>query len=569
MKLEMQSAILRFIDVTFTSWAILLIVGCGNSDLTETNTVEDETLAVWFSEEAAIRGLAFQHESGFDGRQPYLPEITGSGAALLDVDGDGDLDAYIVQSGSLHDDVEKVGNALYLNDGFGRFVEVPGAGGAGDTGYGMGVSAGDIDNDGDIDLYVTNVGPNVLFANDGSGKFTDITEQSGVGDPGWSTGSAFLDIDNDDDLDLVVLNYISWSMATELKCYVGNALTYCPPANYNAPAIDRLFRNNGTGQFDDITEQSRFDTSFGNGFGIVGADFNVDGYVDMFIANDMMSDQLWINDGNAGFDDNAMLWGSALGEHGIANAGMGVAAGDIDDDSDIDVMVVNLEGQTDSFFRNERSYFRDATAEIGLGLSGRYTRFGVVLTDFDNDGQLDLYEANGKVSAPSPTAGNIFDEPNVLLRGTNSGQFKEIRPIGGVGSQLEHTSRGLAVGDVDGDGGMDILVVNRDGPAYLLINNLASRGNAARFKALTAADGRDAYGTMISGRVGEKRLYRRIQPDGSYLSYSEPIAHFGLGTHKRIVDVQVLWPGSSQVEAFGDFEEGQVISLVRGSGRIN
>ena len=148
----MQSAILRFIEATLTSWAILLIVGCGNSDLTETNTVDDETLAVWFSEEAAIRGLAFQHESGFDGRQPYLPEITGSGAALLDVDGDGDLDAYIVQSGSLHDDVEKVGNALYLNDGFGRFVEVPDAGGARDTGYGMGVSAGDIDNDGDIDL---------------------------------------------------------------------------------------------------------------------------------------------------------------------------------------------------------------------------------------------------------------------------------------------------------------------------------------------------------------------------------------------------------------------------------
>lgn len=555
--------------IVLISLVLVSLIGCGDTDSNRQETADDGPPSPWFSEEASERGLTFQHQSGFDGSQPYLPEITGSGAALTDIDGDGDLDAYIVQSGSLHDEDQKIANALYLNDGTGRFVEMEGAGGAGDTGYGMGVSAGDVDNDGDVDLYVTNVGANVLFVNDGTGNFSDATEKSGVGDAGWSTGSAFLDLDNDDDLDLVVLNYINWSMATELKCYVGNALTYCPPANYNAPAIDRLFLNDGSGIFADVTEESRFDASFGNGFGIVGADFNLDGYVDMFIANDMMNDQLWINDGNLRFEDNAMMWGSALGEHGLANAGMGVAAGDIDDDSDIDVMVVNLEGQTDSFFRNERTYFRDATAEIGLGLSGRYTRFGVVLTDFDNDGRLDLYEANGKVSAPSPTAGNVFDEPNVLLKGSSQGQFKEIRPIGGVISRLEHTSRGVAVGDVDMDGGMDILVVNRDGPAYLLVNRVAERGNSVRFKALTRIDGRDAYGAMVSGRVGNKRLYRRIQPDGSYLSYSEPVAHFGIGNQSRITDVRVLWPGSNEEEDFGDYDAGQIISLTRGLGRRN
>ena len=530
----------------------------------------------WFAEEAGARGIDFVHRSGFAGR-PLLPEITGSGAALADLDGDGDLDAYLVQAGSLYDDAPRAerGNQLFLNDGTGMFAEAPPGHGADDQGYGMGVAAGDYDNDGDLDLYVTNVGPNTLLRNNGNAVFVDVSVQAGVADAGWGTSAAFLDLDADGDLDLVHANYINWSMAIEMECYLGNMLTYCPPVNYNAPAGDRLYRNNGDGTFTDWTAESGMGGVLGNGFGLVGADFDANGLPDLVIANDMNVDHLWLNRGNLRFEEEGHFWGSAVDEHGVAKAGMGIAAADIDDDGDMDFLVVNLQGQTDSLFRNQGGFFRDATAELGLGVTGRYTRWGVALMDFDNDGHLDLYEANGMVGTEThddgPSRGLAFEEPNVLFRGTAGGRFEEVMPRGAVDPPLVHTSRGMAVGDVDGDGGLDLLIVNRDGPAYLLMNRNPDRGNWLGLRVVLGDPARDAHGATVSAVIDARRVYRDVRPEGSYLASSDPTVHFGLGAANGVSDVRVRWPelsakGKPIVESFGDFAAGRTVELRRGTG---
>ncbi|MYJ75498.1 MAG: CRTAC1 family protein [Gammaproteobacteria bacterium] len=522
---------------------------------------------VWFQEAAAARGIDFHHRSGFRGRH-LMPEIMGGGVALSDVDGDGDLDLYLVQSGSLHPD-EAPGtidrsNRLYFNEA-GAFEARDGHG-AGDRGYGLGVAAGDYDNDGDVDLYVTNYGPNVLLQNDGRGNFEDVTQASGVGDPGYSTAATFADLDADDDLDLFVVNYIHWNVAVERDCFMAGVLTYCPPTNYNAPMRDRLYRNNGDGTFTDVTAEAGLNAAFGTGLGVSSADFDGDGSTDLFVANDMMVNQLWLNRGGLRFVDEAAFRGVAVDSHGLAKAGMGVAAADADDDGDTDLLVVNLAAQTDSYYRNEGAWFVDATEAVGLATtSRRYTRFGVVLADFDNDGRLDVYEANGGV-APSETKheGDEFAEPNTLLRGTPDGRFEEVLPAGGTAATLIHTSRGLAVGDIDDDGGLDLVVGNRDAPPYLLMNRVPNRGNWIRFRVWTTT-GRDAHGATVSANVGPRRQYRRVAPEGSYVASSDPRVHFGLAGETGVGDVTVRWV-AGETESFGNFEAGRTYDIVQGGG---
>ena len=368
----------------------------------------------------------------------------------------------------------------------------------------------------------------------------------------------------DGDLDLFVANYVEWHPAIERDCYIDGFLTYCPPQNYGAPAPDRLYRNNGDGTFADATSALGLDAAFGNGLGAVAADFNRDGLADLFVANDMMVNQLWINTG-AGLIDEAPYRGVAVDEHGMAKAGMGVATGDVDADGDTDLLVVNLRGQTDSFFRNHGEWFEDATEAVGLSASSRrHTRFGVVLADFDNDGWLDLYQANGRVAPREPRPGeDEFAEPNMLYRGSAEG-FQE-RPLGGLPTVLAHTSRGLAVGDVDNDGGLDLVVANRDAAPYLLLNRVPNRGNWVRFH-VRLASGRNAHGATVSATVGSRRLHRTVRTDGSYLAASDPHVHFGLGTEDKAHDVRVRWPDGT-VEEFGDFEGGRTFGLRKAAKR--
>jgi len=552
---------------------ILLITGCTPSE-------EIDNASPWFSEVAVASGIDFVHHSGYDGR-PMMPEMMGGGVALADIDRDNDLDLYLVQSGRVDRSLpaEQSANVLYLNRGNGHFEKVPDAAGAGDRGYGMGVAAADYDNDGDVDLYVTNLEANVLLQNDGSGRFTDVTDFAGVGDTSWSTAATFLDLDNDGDLDLFVVNYLHWSKNIEQECY-GKAffVTYCGPTVYEAPAMDRLYRNNGDGTFTDVTELAGMNVAFGNGLGTVGADFNSDGLIDVFVANDTLVNQLWINEGGLRFKEQCFEWSCAMDSGGIAKAGMGVAAADVDDDADIDLLVVNLVRQSDSFFRNEGTYFVDATSQVGISpVSVRHTRFGVTFADFDNDGRLDLYEVNGRVEMQEPAQGDGFAEPNALLQGsmTDKGlSFEEVKPRGGTFPVLVHTSRGLAVGDVDNDGGLDLVITNRDAAPYLLMNTVANddpgkardQGNWVRFRVSTGI--RDAYGATVSATVGSTRTHRDVQPSASYLASSDPRVHFGLANAITARDVRVRWPGGVE-EMFGDFGAGTTHELIAGQGTVS
>ena len=299
----------------------------------------------------------------------------------------------------------------------------------------------------------------------------------------------------------------------------------------------------------------------------MAADFNADGWPDLFVANDGTTNQLWMNAGDLRFEEECVLWSCAMDSDGIEKAGMGVASADVDDDGDSDLLVVNLERQTDSFFRNEGSYFFDATRTVGLGtVSMRHTRFGVALADFDNDGRLDLYEANGKIALSGPAEGDGYAEPNTLYRGSiddSAIRFEELRPTGDVAPGLVHTSRAVASGDLDDDGGIDLVVTNRDAPAYLLMNR-ADRGNWARFRVRTT-HGRDAHGATVSATVGERRLSRDVQPSASYLASNDPRVHFGIGDEARLQNVVVRWPGGAE-EAFGNFAAGEMHELRQGEG---
>jgi hypothetical protein len=521
----------------------------------------------WFQEEAARRGIDFKHDSGHRERHLF-PECVCGGAALFDADNDGDLDAYLVNAGPIEAEPgTRSPNRFYLNDGAGNFVDATDASATGDRGYGMGVACGDYDNDGFVDLYVTNLGANVLYRNNGDATFTDVTDAAGVGTAAWSSSAAFVDFDADGDLDLYVANYVNWSVATEITCFAANGENdYCSPKNYDAPAMDTLYRNNADATFTDVTESAGLGVAFGNGLGVICADFNADDRVDIFVANDGTPDQLWQNQGDATFKDVGLETGVAIDFHGVPKAGMGVDAVDVDDDADIDLLVVNLANETDSFYRNEGAFFVDDTAIVGLGTRSRtFTRFGVAFADFDHDGYLDLFQSNGRVTKQSETySDDPYAEPNIVMKGTPSGRFEERSPKGGTEQPLIAAGRGAAFGDVDNDGDVDILIVNRDAPAHLLINVAEKHGNALQIRALDE-HGRDAYGAAVFLNAGERPLRREIRATYSYCSSNDPRTHIGLGEADTATDVRVQWPDAT-VESFPDLPAGALHVLRKGEG---
>ncbi|MCH7813895.1 MAG: VCBS repeat-containing protein, partial [Planctomycetes bacterium] len=336
------------------SW--YLLSGSANSAGTGRVTTQRAT-TVWFEEVAEQSGLTFRHV-----RTPvvryWLPEIMSGGAGLFDYDNDGDMDLYLVQAGDLDPTAtDKPGNRLYRNRGDGTFDDVTAAAGVADTGYGDGCACGDYDGDGDVDLYVTNVGPNALYRNNGDGTFTDVTAAAGVGDPGWGCSAAFFDYDADGDLDLMVVNYVIWSIQAEIKCaIITGEQDYCSPSNYNAPAPDTLYRNEGDGTFVEVSEAAGLRAAYGNGLGICCGDYNLDGRLDIYVANDASPNQLWHNTGRGGFRDDALLAGCSVNANGTTEAGMGVAGVDLDNDGDLDLFMTHLRNETHTLYLNHGAF---------------------------------------------------------------------------------------------------------------------------------------------------------------------------------------------------------------------
>jgi len=542
-----------------------LLLGCGETKPAPASPGQAGEATVWFVEEAAARGLDFVHRSG-QGERYLYPEIVCGGGALFDMDGDGDLDVYLVQSdGVLTPRAQRRGNRLYENRGDGTFVDVTDGSGADDKGYGIGVATADYDGDGDVDLYVTNLEENALLRNEGGGKFVDVTQQAGVSEPLWSSSAAFLDYDRDGDLDLFVVNYILWSLESERTCYAQpHGETYCGPLAYEKPAPDTLFRNEGDGTFTNVSNETGIRGELGNGLGVGVSDFDGDGWLDLFVANDGTKDHAWINKGGSRFVERAVALGCAADQDGRIKAGMGVALYDLDDDADEDLLVVNLTGEYDSYFQNERTHFVDRTASVGLTIASQaFTRFGVGFHDFDQDGRVDLYEANGRVAHGSTFPGDDpFVEENLVYRGTEKGRFRALSPFGGTDVPVLATSRGAAFGDVDGDGAIDVLVINRDDPVHLFMNRAAT-GNWTRLRVEDGA--RSAEGAELLVTVGERTFLRRVRSSTSYCTASDPRVHVGLGAATGIDQVVVRWTDGAR-EAFGPRTAGEEHVLTRGGG---
>ena len=538
-------------------------------------------LTALFRERAAEVGLHFEHVNGAAGRY-HLPEIMGAGGALFDYDTDGDLDVLLIQGRPLEPPATGaaplLAPRLFRNDLDGsrgvaslRFTDVTSRSGFASGDYGMGVAAGDYDNDGDPDLYLTNYGPNRLYRNDG-GRFTDVTHDAGPGldDPRWSTSAAFSDYDADGDLDLFVANYVDFTVAGNKVCQdPAGARDYCGPLQFR-PVPDRLFRNEGNGTFTDVSEPSGITKADGSGLGVASADFNGDGRLDFYVANDGMANQLWLNRGSGVFEDDALLAGVAFNADGQPEGSMGLAIGDPDGDGDPDIFITNIAGETHAFYENlGGARFEDRRLATGLASATHaYTGFGTDWFDYDNDGRQDLFVANGGVTIIEVLRGDPFPfrQRNLLFQSIGGGRFRDVTRDAGAAFDAAHVGSGAAFGDVDNDGDVDVLVTNNAGPARLLLNENAVGRPWLQVRLEAVIDNRQGLGA----RVGVRRkdgtiLWRRARTDGSYLSASDPRVHFGLGAAPDVQAILVEWPRGGR-EVWNGITLNRIISVRQGTG---
>jgi hypothetical protein len=537
-----------------------------------------------FRDVAQESGLHFQHFNGAAGDY-YMPEALGPGVALLDYDGDGDLDIFVVQGDfldpgkSAKDSIFSAAAAashgcrLFRNDlipsGKLHFTDVTEQAGLHCAGQGMGAAVGDYDNDGWPDLLVTGFGSSILYHNNGNGTFSDVTRSAGVEDHGWTTSATFFDYDRDGRLDLFVTHYVNWIKRKRQCQFKTGEPDYCGPQNFPS-AISRLYHNEGNGHFRDVTTESGISALAGPGLGVTAADLNEDGWPDLYVSNDGAASYLWLNKHDGTFREAALESGVALSMDGKAQAGMGITIGDYDNDGHEDIFKTNLTHEGGNLYRNlGNGLFSDFTSQTRLlQKTFPFTGFGTAWLDYDNDGWLDLVVVNGAVYVEESQRGQPFPylQPNQLFHNEQGRHFTDVSSVAGPDFQVRAVGRGVAIGDLNNDGKVDFVVSSNAGPTRVFLNS----GSTANHWLQVQLEGVRCNRLGIGARVAVKRsngmlLWRRVHTDGSYLSAQDSRVHFGLGTDRMIESLLVAWPNGSS-EEWKNIAADQTVRLREGSG---
>ena len=523
-----------------------------------------EPLAVQFVDRAPATGLTQRNVSGTD--QSYIVEGMMGGAAFFDYDRDGDVDLYVTNGSSFAGFAtgEHPANQLYRNDG-GRFADVTVAAGVGDTSWSMGCAAADYDNDGHTDLYVANFGRNTLYRNGGTGRFVDVTVAASVGDTGWGTGASFGDYDRDGDVDLYVANYVDFSLDYEspIPCLWKNVKVYCGPVGL-LPAADVFYRNNGDGTFSEWTRQAGLQGEKFYGMSALFGDYDNDGWLDLLVANDSTPNLLFRNRRDGRFAEEALMAGVAYSGEGVAQGCMGAVWGDYDNDGLFDLFVTNFADEYNALYRNEGGgFFVDVSFVVGIGAApAELVSWGTGFFDYDNDGDRDLFVANGHTypQADLPRVNSSYKQANSLFE-NRGGRLVEVSAAAGPGFALRRVSRGTSFADYDGDGDIDLFILNLNGPPTLLRNDGDHDNHYLLVRTVGTTSNRDGIGARVIIHADGQIQHAEVQSGGSYLSHNDLRLHFGLGKAERVDRLEVRWP-SGAVQVLSDIAADQVLTVV-------
>jgi hypothetical protein len=524
-----------------------------------------------FTDVTKETGITFRHTDGSGGKF-YIMETISAGLALFDYDNDGDIDIYFLNGAALKGTKFKVPpkNALYRNEGGWKFVDVTQASGTGDTGFGLGIAVGDYDNDGDPDIYLNNHGPNVLYRNNGDGTFTDVAKSAGVENGSKvGAGACFLDMDKDGDLDLYVSNYVEFSYETHTARTAAGFKTYPGPLSYT-PTSDNLYRNNGDGTFTDVSGKSGVKQHLGTGMGMICSDYDNDGDTDIYVANDVMGNFLFQNDGTGKFEEVGLMSGVSYDLHGERQGSMGVEVGDYDNDGLFDFYATSFRGEQATLYRNlGDGMFEDVSRSSGAGkgtLPG--VTWGAGLVDFDNDGDRDIFVASGHLGRNV----SLFDDSltyfqsNIFLMNTGDGKFVDMSEQCGEGMNVKLSSRGAGFDDLDNDGDVDVVILNTRREPTILKNDSHPKGHWLQVRLRGVKTNRDGVGARVTVAAGDLTLIDEVHSGRGYQSHYGTHLHFGLGKRDHVESIEVRWIGGG-TDIFRNITADQLVELVEGKGK--